>query len=65
MDAFCNDFKKIVLGWSVSLRYQLEHGYDVSNWSTFFMYQWGIAETSQIGSTSWNIVMMSQHGSGC
>ena len=33
MDAYSNDFKKIVLSWSVSLRYhQLVYLYDVSNW---------------------------------
>ena len=63
MDAYSNDFKKTVLRWSFSLRYQLVHRYDVSYWSNFFTYQWDISETSQIGPsywrTSWDLVMMS------
>ena len=34
-DAYSNDFKRTVLSWSVLLKYQLEHRYDVSNWSSF------------------------------
>ena len=49
MDAYSNDFKKIVLSWSVSLRYQLVYRYGVSNWLSVFTYQRDIAETSQIG----------------
>ena len=66
MDAYSNDLKKTVLSWSVSLRYQLLHRYDVSNWSSFFTYQRDIPEMSQIGPsywrTSWDDVMISQDG---
>ena len=48
MDAYPNDFKKIVLSWSVSLRYQLVYRYGVSNCLSVFTYQEAIAETSQI-----------------
>ena len=63
MKRFCD-----MLGWSVSLRNQLVHRYDVSNWSVLFTYQWDVAKTSQIGPSYWHmsggIVMMSQHGPG-
>ena len=35
MDAYSNDFKKTVLSWLVSLRYQLVYRYDISDWSSF------------------------------
>ena len=57
-----------VLSWSVSLRYQMVHRYDVSNWSVLFTCQSDVAKTSQIGPshwhTSWDVVMMFQHGPG-
>ena len=36
MDAYSNDFKKTVLRWSVSLRYQCVYCYNTSNLLSFF-----------------------------
>ena len=51
--------------WTASLRYQLLHRYDVSNWSVFSTYQWEVTKTSQIepfhSRTCCDVVMTPQH----
>ena len=67
MGAYFNDIKKTVLIWSVSLRYQLGHRYDVSNWSDFYVPERNcrnISNSSTLLTHQLRAVMMTQHGPG-